>query len=136
MALSILLVEPDPNSREGLRSLLEAAGHEVGVAEDLAGAFMQLFSGPFDLLVLDTDRAPRREASVTVFDLLRLARKVYRPQPCGILVTSSVEDLPRDLPSQGVFAVLEKPVDLARLRQQLEAAEARLTQRTNAVTGS
>jgi len=132
MPLRILLVEPESHAREGLWAILASAGHEVSAAEDLASGFKRLCStGPFDLLLLDADLPPRQGVLINVLDFLRLAR-VGQEEARGILITSCVEDLPRDLASQGVVAVLEKPVELARLRLELEAAEARSERRTAA----
>lgn len=121
MPQRILIVEPEPHAREGLRALLAAAGHEVSVAEDLAAGFARLSSGPFDLLILDAD-LPGRGVVRTVLDLLRLARGGHQGTR-GILVTSCAEELPQNLASHGVVAVLERPVELSRLRRVLEAAE-------------
>lgn len=129
MPLRILLVEPESHAREGLRIILAAAGHEVSMAEDLATGFKQIYSGPFDLLLLDADLPPGRRVLLSVLDLLRLAR-IAHEETRGILVTSCVDDLPRDSASHGVVAVLEKPVDLSRLRLELDAAEARSRRRT------
>jgi len=129
MSLRILLIEAEPHAREGLRTILVAAGHTVSVAEDLPAGFRHLcLAGPFDLLLLDADLPPSRGTLIGVLDLLRLAR-VGREGTQGILITSYVEDLPADLTAQGVVAVLEKPVDLSRLRRELAAVEARSERR-------
>lgn len=130
MPQRILIVEPEPHAREGLRALLAAAGHEVSVAEDLAAGFARLSSGPFDLLILDAD-LPGRGVVRTVLDLLRLARGGHQGTR-GILVTSCAEELPQNLASHGVVAVLERPVELSRLRRVLEAAETGSGRRTEA----
>ena len=123
MSQRILIVEAEPHAREGLRAILAGEGHEVSVAADIPTGFERLTARPFDLLLLDADLA-RQEVVLSVLDLLRLAR--MRDEGAGgVLLTSSVEDLPRDLELQGVVAVLERPVELARLRQVLEARFAR-----------
>ena len=122
--MRILLVEPEPHAREGLRAILSAEGHEVSVAEGIPAGFARLSSEPFDVLLLDADLPPSRNVMVTVLDLLRLARR-GDPGVFGILIASCVEDVPGDLAAQGVLAVLEKPVELPRLRQALEAAASR-----------
>ncbi len=131
MPQRILIVEPEPHAREGLRALLAAAGHEVSVAEDLdAGFVARLSSGPFDLLILDADLTGRGVVR-TVLDLLRLAR-IGHQETRGILVTSCAEELPQNLASHGVVTVLERPVELSRLRRVLEAAETGSGRRTEA----
>ena len=127
--MRILVVEPEPHAREGLRAILSAEGHEVSVAEDIPGGFARLSSEPFDVLLLDADLPPSRNIIVTVLDLLRLARR-GDSGVCGIMITSCAEDVRGDLAAQGVLAVLEKPVELSQLRLALEAAASRQRQRT------
>ncbi len=134
MALRILLAQSEPNARAGLKAILARAGHEVSVAEDLTGGLKHLWSATFDLLLLDADLPPSRVVLVSVLDLLRLAR-VEREGTLAILITSCREDLPRDLTSQGVVAVLEKPVDFTRLWRELDAIEARSGRRREAMSG-
>ncbi len=125
--MRILLVEPEPHARKGLRAILAAEGHEVSVAEGIPAGFARLSSEPFDVLLLDADLLPpSRNVMVTVLDLLRLARRGV----CGILIASCVEDMPGDLTAQGILAVLEKPMELSRLRLALEAAASRQAQRS------
>ncbi len=127
--MRILLVEPEPHAREGLRAILSAEGHEVSVAEDIPAGFARLSSEPFGVLLLDADLPPSRNVMVSVLDLLRLARR-GDPGVCGIMIASCVEDVPGDLAAQGVLAVLEKPVELSRLHLALEAAASRQGQRS------
>jgi len=129
MPLRILLVEPEPHAREGLRAILTAVGHEVSVAEDIPAGFARLTSEPFDVLLLDADLPPSRNVRVSVLDLLRLARRGDQGVR-GIVIVSCAEDVPGDLAAQGILAVLEKPVELSRLRQALEAAAPRQGRRS------
>jgi len=127
--MRILVVEPEPHAREGLRAILSAVGHEVSVAEDIPTGFARLSSEPFDVLLLDADLPPSRNVMVTVLDLLRLARR-GDPGVCGIVIASCVEDVPENLATDGILAVLEKPVELSRLRLALEAGASRQRQRS------
>jgi CheY-like chemotaxis protein len=127
--MRILLVEPERHAREGLRAILSAVGHEVGVAEDIPAGFARLSSEPFDVLLLDGDLPPSRNVMVTVLDLLHLARR-GEPGVCGIIIASCAADLPGDLAAQGILEVLEKPVELSRLRLALEVAASRQGQRS------
>lgn len=133
MPKRILIVEPERHAREGLRAILAAAGHEVSVADSIAAGFARVASEPFDLLLLDADLPPSRGVSISVLDLLRLARRGHAGAS-GILVTSWADELPGDMAMEGVVAVLEKPVELSRLRHALEAAEARSARRPEAST--
>ena len=121
------MVAPERHAREGLRAILSSDGHEVSVAEDMWSAFASIFSRPFDLLLLDDDVRPERHLTVSVLDLLRVARR-YQPATSGIVLSSFEDDLPRYLREDGVLAVLEKPVEVGRLRSELEALRSRQPQ--------
>ncbi len=129
MPLRILLVEPEPHAREGLRAILSSVGHQVRVAEDIPAGFARLSSESFDVLLLDADLPPSKNVRVSVLDLLRLARQGDQGVR-GIVIVSCAEDVPGDLAAQGILAVLEKPVELSRLRQALEAVAARQGRRS------
>ena len=124
MSLRILVVEQGLHAREGLRDILASDGHEVSVAEDTATGLARVASQPFDLLLLDADLGPALRPEIGVLDVLRLARRGH-PSTCGIVISSSEEDMPGDLAERGVVAVLEKPVDVSWLRFELESLTAR-----------
>ena len=118
--LRILVVAPERHAREGLRAILSSDGHEVSVAEDMWSAFASIFSRPFDLLLLDDDVRPERHLTVSVLDLLRVARR-YQPATSGIVISSFEERVSHYAAEPAVRAVLEKPVEMPRLRHELEA---------------
>jgi hypothetical protein len=55
-----------------------------------------------------------------VADLLAFARLQHRAT-CGIVISSFVDGVPRYRREDGVLTVLEKPVEVRRLRLELEA---------------
>ena len=118
MSLRILVVEQGQHAREGLRDILASDGHEVSVAGDTSAGLERVTSQRFDLLLLDADLEPARRPEVGVLDLLNLARRGH-PSTRGIVLSSSDENVPRDLAERGVVAVLEKPLDLSWLRFEL-----------------
>lgn len=123
-SLRLLIVERDVHAREGLRSLLSSAGHAVSIAEDIWAGFAQVTLQGFDLLLLDDDvRLDRHDATI-VADLLDFARRRH-PATLGIVISSFEDDMPRYRREDGVLAVLEKPVEMRRLRSELDALMAR-----------
>ena len=124
MSLRILVVEQGLHAREGLRDILASDGHEVSIAGDTLTGLARVASQRFDLLLLDADLGPDRRPSMGVLDLLRLARRGH-PSTCGIVISSSEENIPGDLAERGVVAVLEKPVDVSWLRFELESLTSR-----------
>jgi len=126
MSLRILVVERESHAREGLRSILSSDGHAVSVAGDIWAGFARVTLQAYDLLLLDDDvRLERHEAMIV--DLLSFARRKH-PSTCGIVISSFEDDVPRYLREDGVLAVLEKPVEVGRLRSELEALRSRQVQ--------
>jgi len=121
MALRVLVVDPDRHAREGLRAILASSGMEVSAASDIAAGFTCVSSLAYDLLLVDADVPVGRMVRLDALDLLRLARLV-NPAVRGLLVTSSVEDLEASAAVRSAATVIEKPVDLVRLRQELACA--------------
>jgi DNA-binding response OmpR family regulator len=120
MSLSILVVERERHAREGLRALLSADGHDVKAVEDMWAGFASIFTQPYDLLLLDDNVQSERHVTLSMLDLLRFARR-YEPSTSAIVITSFDESTHGYRMEEGVVAVLRKPVELTRLRDELEA---------------
>jgi DNA-binding response OmpR family regulator len=120
MSLRILVVGRDVHSREGLRSILSYDGHEVDVAQDIWEGFAKVAAQAFDLLLLDDDVRLDGHAASIVADLLSFAR-LGHPTTCGIVISSFVDGVQRYRREDGVLSVFEKPVEVRRLRLELEA---------------
>ena len=120
MRLRILVVGRDVHAREGLRSILSSDGHEVEVTQDIWEGFARVAAQAFDLLLLDDDVRLDGHAAMIVADLLAFARLTH-PATCGIVISSFVEGSPRYRSEDGVRTVFEKPVEVRRLRLELEA---------------
>lgn len=120
MFLRILVVGRDVHAREGLRSILSADGHEVDVAQDIWEGFARVAAHAFDLLLLDDDVRFDGHAAMIVADLLAFAR-LRHPATCGIVISSFVDGVPRYRREDGVLTVFEKPVEVRRLRLELDA---------------
>jgi DNA-binding response OmpR family regulator len=126
MSLKILVVEREVHAREGLRSILSSEGHAVTVAEDIWAGFARVAVQPFDLLLLDDDVRLDRHETMIVADLLCFARRKH-PGTRGIVLSSVMDDMPRYQRENGVVAVLEKPVEVPRLRHEVEALAGRVS---------
>lgn len=120
MSLSILVVEREQHTREGLKTILSAEGHDVKVAADMWAGFASIFSRPYDLLLLDDNVQSERHVSLSVLELVRFARR-YEPATAAIVITSFDDATHGYRTEEGVVAVLRKPVELAQLRGELEA---------------
>ena len=120
MSMRILVVGRDVHAREGLRSILSYDGHTVDVAQDIWEGFARVAAQAFDLLLLDDDVRFDGHASLIVSDLLAFARLRY-PATSAIVISSFVDDVPRYRREDGVLTVFEKPVEVRRLRLELES---------------
>jgi len=92
----------------------------VSLAGDMWEGFARISSQVFDLLLLDDDVRPERPATPCVLDLLRFARR-HHCGTAGIVISSFEEDVPHYRAEPGVLAVLQKPVEVLRLRRCLDA---------------
>ena len=115
----ILLADDDPDSLEGLRTLLTAWGYEVGTASDGRAALDRV--GEFHPSVVITDIV------MPALDGLELLEAVKREEPdIPVIVMTghaSLETRHRAA-AGGAFGYLPKPVDAARLKSLLASAVA------------
>lgn len=116
---SVLLVDDDPSSLNGLGLLLRAAGFKVTALSDPEEAIGQIRERVFDVLVTDL-RMPGHNG----LDLLRTVRQSVRPL-ATILITGEPDlDSAIDAVSHGAFRYLIKPVEPDQLREAVEHATA------------
>lgn len=82
--MKILLIEDDPVQRRLAEGMLRKAGHEVSVAEDVAGARRALEMRQFGIVLLDRQLGAE--------DALQLIPEIKREPSTGIIVMSSMSD--------------------------------------------
>ena len=112
---SVLVVEDDLNSREGLRWLLTSGGYRVETAADGLQAIKRVKDSGFDLAIIDLDLPAVQGVTVNGWDLVRICR-AFSPSVSIIVVTAqSGEDVEALAVQLRVPALLEKPIDAARL---------------------
>jgi DNA-binding NtrC family response regulator len=105
---SVLIIDPDESIRRMIATLLERAGFECTVADDVTNV---MFDEPFDVIVRDVNLAPGGRA-LALWDLARTAPQLL--QQTIITTTEPVSLLNR----HGItapFAVVRKPFDLNTL---------------------
>jgi DNA-binding response OmpR family regulator len=112
----ILLVEDHPGVAAGLRSALEAAGHEVEHAVDAESAFLTLLEHAVDLIVLDV-MLPGMDG----FEFLRRLRRDGGEQPVLLLTALGQEmDKVRGFRA-GADGYAVKPIGVLELQAHVEA---------------
>ena len=116
MSARILVADDDPASAELLTYFLEAEGFSVSTAFDGNRALEMGSSGDFQLVILDV-HMPMYDG-IEVLQLLR-KRYVLRPIKVIALTGDLSDDVRRSLEGSGIDSFLAKPVDLARLREEV-----------------
>jgi two-component system, NtrC family, C4-dicarboxylate transport response regulator DctD len=116
---TILVVEDEPHSREGLRDLLAGRGYVVETAADARQAISQVNAHRFAGAIIDLHLPPVREVTVTGWDIADICR-AFTPDIAVLFVSAEggaeVEGRAKRL---GHAAFLEKPIDPARLAATL-----------------
>ncbi len=123
-ALSILLVDDEPENLRSLKRILAAKGHDVDTATSGAGGLERTRKRSYQLVVSDL-RMPKMDGWQLAAQLGKL-----EPRPPVWLLTGWAHEIsPEDPRRSLVAAVLAKPIDfarldelLARLAEQLEHA--------------
>lgn len=112
----ILIAEDDPASAELLTYFLRGDGFEVETASDGNRAIERGTSGEFELVILDF-HLPMYDGG----EILDLLRKRYVLHPVKVIgLTADVSDEVRDeLQQTGIDSFMTKPIDLARLREEI-----------------
>jgi len=113
----ILVVDDEPNIRRLFRDELEDEGHTIDQAEDGQEALNALEKTDYDLVLLDL-RMPK----VNGIEFLENARETRPNLP--VIVVTAVRGIESDydLWASHVSAIVNKPVDLDELKEQVDKA--------------
>ncbi len=118
----ILVVDDDPDLREAMQVILDAAGYKVVLAASAAEAMEKLASGRIDLILLDVMMETETEGFHLAYKLRQDAR--YKTVP--IIVMTCIEEKTGTMlePEKSgdflpVDAFLRKPLDAAVLKAKI-----------------
>jgi len=117
MTATVLLVEDDATARSFLVPMLRAAAYEVNEAETLAAAHAALDRGEADIIVLDVELPDGYGPS--------LLDRISREMPgLPVIVVTGYGDIEMAVEAMkaGARDFIQKPVDVARLRQAVDKA--------------
>jgi len=113
---NILVVDDDKALAEGTVDVLDAKGYHVSAANDGFAALELVKRVPFDIVLMDV-RMPGMNGVETYSRI-----KEIRPKIKAIMMTAySVEDVVEEAIQEGVYKVLNKPIDLDGLMALIEA---------------
>ncbi len=109
MKKTILIVDDEKNTREGLQGSLEE-DYEVYVAADAAGAQAIMQTDQVDLLLTDL-----RLGADSGMDLLAFALQQPKPPVCIIMTAYGTVDAAVEAMKRGAYDFVTKPVNIDRL---------------------
>lgn len=116
----ILVVDDEEGLRQSLAANLELEGYEVVEAENGLRAIELVREGDFDLVITDI-----RMPGIDGLDTFRELRKI-KPGLAVVMMTAfSLERLVAEALSEGVYTVVTKPFDIARIIDLIARALAR-----------
>jgi len=107
--VSILVVDDEKHSREGLRKALESQ-YDVYIAEDAASAYQLLESQSFDILITDL-RLPGDDG----MKIIQRALSLPNPPICLMMTAYGSVETAVEAMKRGAYDYLTKPIDLDRL---------------------
>lgn len=107
--VSILIVDDEKHSREGLRKALESQ-YDVYIAEDAAAAYQLLESQRFDVLITDL-RLPGDDGMT----IIQRALTLPHPPICLMMTAYGSVETAVEAMKKGAYDYLTKPIDLDRL---------------------
>jgi len=117
---TILLVERDRCSREGLRDSLARAGHAVETAADASQAMGKIKGRSFEVAIIDLDLPAVQGVSTSGWDLARVFQ-ACNPASSIIGVSVLEDDEVRRQAAQLQFSqLLEKPISPTHLKAIIE----------------
>ncbi len=112
---SVLLVDDDTGMTETLSDILEDVGHYVEVANDGFKAIERIKARVFDLVLMDI-KMPGINGVKTYKEI-----KCIQPEAAVMMMTAySVDDLVAEALKEGVYGVLHKPIDVAKVIEFIE----------------
>jgi two-component system, NtrC family, response regulator AtoC len=113
---TLLIVDDEKNTRDGLRDALEDH-FEVYVAADTAGALAALEADPADVMITDL-----RLASEDGMDLIETVLKLPRPPICIMMTAYGSVDTAVQAMKRGAYDFVTKPVNIDRLEILIQRA--------------
>ena len=113
---TILIVDDEKNTRDGLRDALEDH-YEVYVAADIAGAFAALETEPADVLITDL-----RLAGEDGMELLERVLKLPKPPICIMMTAYGSVDTAVEAMKRGAYDFVTKPLNIDRLELLIQRA--------------
>jgi len=117
--LQVLVADDNPTNREVLARILERGGHAATLVPDGERALDALETSRFDVALIDRNM-PRLSGIETV-QAIRLTAGARERMPVIVLSADATPEAKRECLEAGADAFLAKPIEAARLLQELQA---------------
>ena len=115
---TILVVEDDLQSREGLRGWLVSQGYSVRTAFDCPEALRCIKARRFDMAIIDIHMPDTFQLGLDGWDVAKIFRAYYPSS--AVIIVSAEEVVPGKVDQIGVGGFLKKPIELVQLRSMLD----------------
>jgi len=117
MSKSILIVEDYPETAEMLRTILEAEGYSISLAETGEKALEKVAEKRYDLILLDI-MLPRIDG----FEVCRRIKADPKTQSIPVIAVTAfdVQDIVKKCTAAGADDVILKPFDVAKLLETIK----------------
>ncbi|MBC7804370.1 MAG: response regulator [Candidatus Parcubacteria bacterium] len=122
--LHVLVADDNPTNREVLSRILERGGHTATLVSDGERALDALETSHFDIALIDRNM-PRLSGLETV-QAIRLTTGARERLPVIVLSADVTPDAKRECLEAGADAFLAKPIEAARLLEELQSLCSRL----------
>jgi two-component system sensor histidine kinase RpfC len=117
--LHVLVADDNPTNREVLARILERAGHTATLVSDGERALDALESSHFDAALID--RNMPRLSGIEAVQAIRLTAGARPRLPVMVLSADATPDAKRECLEAGADAFLAKPIEAARLLEELQS---------------
>jgi len=120
--LRILVADDNPTNREVLGKILERGGHAATIVEDGEQALDAVEQQPFDVVLLDRNMPGM--GGMEALQALRLITRASGRLPIAMLSADVTPEAKREALEAGFDAFLPKPIEAARLLDEVQALSA------------
>ena len=117
-ALRVLVADDNPTNREVIGKILERGGHSATLVADGERALDALETGTFDIALIDRNM-PRLSGIETV-QAIRLTGRARQRLPVAMLSADVTPEARRECLEAGADAFLSKPIEAAKLLEELQ----------------
>ena len=116
--MSVLIVEDDFNSRQGLKLSLLAEGYRVETAKDGLQAIKTVLERKFEVAIIDINLPTILDVTITGWDLVRIFRSI--DPAMAIIVVSGEDGLEIQARQSPITGFLRKPIMPSQLKTMLK----------------